>query len=41
MKFPSILCIEDDILITKDGNEVLTKDVVKTVDEIEALMASS
>lgn len=33
--------IEDDILITKDGNEVLTKDVVKTVDEIEALMASS
>jgi Xaa-Pro aminopeptidase len=32
--------IEDDILITATGNEVLTKDVVKAVDEIEALMAS-
>lgn len=32
--------IEDDILITEHGNEVLTKDVVKTVDEIEALMAN-
>jgi len=31
--------IEDDLLVTVDGNEVLTKDVVKTVDEIEALMA--
>lgn len=32
--------IEDDILITKDGYEILTKDVVKTIDEIEALMAA-
>lgn len=32
--------IEDDVVITKDGNEVLTKDVPKTVAEIEALMAS-
>ncbi len=32
--------IEDDIVITKDGNEVLTAGVPKTVDEIEALMAS-
>ncbi len=31
--------IEDDILITKDGYENLTKDVVKSVDDIEALMA--
>ena len=31
--------IEDDVVITKDGNEVLTKDVPKTVEEIEALMA--
>jgi Xaa-Pro aminopeptidase len=31
--------IEDDVAITKDGNEVLTKDVPKTVAEIEALMA--
>ena len=31
--------IEDDVVITKDGNEVLTKDVPKTVTEIEALMA--
>lgn len=31
--------IEDDLLVTVDGNEVLTKDVVKTVAEIEALMA--
>lgn len=32
--------IEDDVVITKDGNEVLTKDVPKTVAEIEALMAN-
>ena len=32
--------IEDDVVITKDGNEVLTKDVPKTVEEIEALMAT-
>ena len=30
--------IEDDILITEDGNEVLTKDMIKTVDEIEEFM---
>lgn len=30
--------IEDDILITKNGNEVLTKDMIKTVDEIEEFM---
>ena len=32
--------IEDDVVITKDGNEVLTKDVPKTVEDIEALMAN-
>ena len=31
--------IEDDILVTEAGNEVLTQDVVKTVEEIEALMS--
>lgn len=31
--------IEDDVLVTKDGCEVLTKDVPKEPDEIEALMA--
>ena len=31
--------IEDDVLITKDGNEVLTADIPKTIDEIEATMA--
>jgi Xaa-Pro aminopeptidase len=30
--------IEDDVVITKDGNEVLTKNVPKTVKEIEKLM---
>lgn len=30
--------IEDDVLVTKSGNEVLTKDVPKTVSDIEALM---
>lgn len=33
--------IEDDVLVTKDGNEVLTKNVPKTVKEIEALMAGT
>jgi len=31
--------IEDDVLVTDKGNEVFTRDVPKTVDEIEALMA--
>jgi len=31
--------IEDDVLVTKDGFEVLTKDTPKTIDEIEALMS--
>ncbi len=32
--------IEDDVLITESGNEVLTAAVPKSVEEIEALMAS-
>jgi len=32
--------IEDDVLVTKDGYDVLSKDVVKEPDDIEALMAS-
>ena len=32
--------IEDDIVVTESGPLVLTKNVVKTVEEIEALMAS-
>jgi Xaa-Pro aminopeptidase len=32
--------IEDDVLITSDGNEVLTASVPKTVADIEALMAA-
>ena len=31
--------IEDDVLITRDGNEVLTKDMIKTVEEIENYMS--
>ena len=31
--------IEDDVLVTRDGHEVLTTDSPKTVDAIEALMA--
>ncbi|MFT5116495.1 MAG: Xaa-Pro aminopeptidase [Kiritimatiellia bacterium] len=30
--------IEDDVLITKDGNDVLSKDAPKTIVDIEALM---
>jgi Xaa-Pro aminopeptidase len=30
--------IEDDILITKDGNEHLTRRLPRTVEEIEKLM---
>ncbi len=33
--------IEDDIVITADGNENLTASVVKSADEIEALMAAA
>lgn len=33
--------IEDDVLVTKDGHDVLTDGVPKSVDEIEALMAES
>lgn len=32
--------IEDDVLITRDGHEVLTDDVPRQIDEIEALLAS-
>ncbi|GJM05018.1 MAG: Xaa-Pro aminopeptidase [marine bacterium B5-7] len=32
--------IEDDVLVTKDGNEVLSKDAPKHADEIEELMAN-
>lgn len=32
--------IEDDVLVTKDGHDVLSKDVLKDPDEIETLMAS-
>jgi len=31
--------IEDDVLVTETGNEVLTRDAPKTVEEIEKLMA--
>lgn len=32
--------IEDDILITDNGNEILSKDIIKSVDEIENFMNS-
>jgi Xaa-Pro aminopeptidase len=32
--------IEDDVLVTKDGYEVLSKDAPKQADEIEELMAN-
>ena len=32
--------IEDDVLVTKNGPDVLTGDLVRTTDDIEALMAS-
>ncbi|MEX1236870.1 MAG: hypothetical protein WD994_01235, partial [Pseudomonadales bacterium] len=32
--------IEDDVLVTSNGHEVLTGGIPKTVDEIENLMAS-
>jgi Xaa-Pro aminopeptidase len=31
--------IEDDVLVTKDGADVLTRGIAKSVDEIEAIMA--
>ena len=33
--------IEDDVLVTKSGNEVLTGQVPRTVDEIETLMGTT
>ena len=33
--------IEDDVVVTRDGNEVLTDLAPKSVEEIEALMAST
>lgn len=30
--------IEDDVLVTEDGNEILSKDIIRTVEEIEAFM---
>ncbi|MED0854250.1 M24 family metallopeptidase, partial [Bacillus pseudomycoides] len=30
--------IEDDILVTKDGYENLSKDIIRTVEEIEEFM---
>ncbi len=32
--------IEDDVLVTKDGHEVLSRDAPKTVEEIEGLMTA-
>ena len=32
--------IEDDVLVTKDGYDILSKDAPKTIEDIEALMAS-
>ncbi|MCL2416133.1 MAG: M24 family metallopeptidase, partial [Defluviitaleaceae bacterium] len=31
--------IEEDVLVTENGCEVLTKDIIKTVEEIESYMA--
>ena len=33
--------IEDDVLVTRKGNEVLTSEVPKTIGEIESIMAGS
>ncbi|HSP47724.1 MAG TPA: M24B family metallopeptidase, partial [Clostridiaceae bacterium] len=33
--------IEEDVLITKDGCEVLSKDIIKSVEEIEAFLTHS
>lgn len=39
-KFGIGVRIEDDILITKDGSEVLSKDIMKEVDDIERFLIS-
>ena len=33
--------IEDDVLVTKEGHEVLSADAPKEIDDIEALMAGA
>lgn len=33
--------IEDDVVVTRDGCDILTRDVPKTIDEIEALMQAA
>ena len=33
--------IEDDILVTKDGHENLSKDIIREVEEIEAFMSKN
>ena len=33
--------VEDDVLVTEEGHEVLSKDIIKTVEEIEAFMNES
>ncbi len=33
--------IEDDVLITADGNEVLTRDTSKTIEEVERVCAEA
>jgi len=30
--------IEDDVLVTEDGNENLSKDIIRSVEDIEAFM---
>ena len=32
--------IEDDVAVTADGNEILTAELPKTADDIEAIMAA-
>ena len=33
--------IEDDVVVTKDGVDVLTKNMIKSVEEIESYMANN
>jgi Xaa-Pro aminopeptidase len=35
------ICIEDDVVVTKTGCDILTAAVPKEIDEIEALMAEA